>query len=215
MKVTIIPQYRLKPGGLEAARKLFAEGKDLILKHGASNVRIRRWVIGGDIAGIYQASIDFDSMEAFGDYWSSTAGDPDFGDFLSRLRASDSPLEPIGTLQASHIAHYGAEETGDVALVRLWKVEPGRLEEFLGLVQEVIAASNEPGMSVLVQRITVGGNLSGQIVTIGFVESMSKLGAYMDRLENDAELQRLQAQVFGPGGPAQLEAMAISTGLNV
>ncbi len=210
MTITIIPQHRVVPGKLGAAIELFAEGKHLALKHGASDVHVRRFVVGGQIAGVHQAMISFDSMSAYGDYAASINADPAFQQFVARITAADSPLPGISMLQTSTLARFGSDVFGDVALVRRWQVQPGRMDEFLSLVEEVVRASNEPNLHVAVSRINLGGELSGQVVTAGALNSMASLGAYMDRLEHDAELLRLQAQAFGSDSPARLLGMAIS-----
>ena len=214
MQATVIPQYRIKPGRLGDAREMFAEGTQLVLKHGASDVRFRRFVLGGPIVGVHQALIAFDSMEAFGNYWESINADETFTDFAARLNDPDSPVVALGMIQTTNIADFGSGATGDVALVRRWKVHPGRLDGFLALAEEAAAAGHEQDIRVLVRRITVG-DLAGQFITAGFADDMPTLGAYMDRLESDRDLQRIQARAFGPDSPAELLGMAISVGVPI
>ena len=215
MSVTAIAQYRPGPGGPEKARELYAEGKSLLLKNGANAVHFRRFVAGGEFAGIQQVMVDYDSMEAWGEASAKLNADADFQDLLGRVNAPGSPLQFIGLLITQEVATFGDATPGPAALVRLWDVQPGRLDEFLSLVEEVMKVSAGAGLGVAVRRLTIAGESSGRLVTAGSMGSMAALGAYMDSLDTNPELQRIQAQALGPDGPAKLLGMAISAAIEV
>lgn len=213
MSVASLQFWKVKPGCIQDAIESWRAGSKHVRNAGARDVRFRRIVFGGPEAGIHYAMSTFDSVTAYGEFVDAITRDEEFA---RRADRPDAPMTPVGRWLMSEIAHFGAENGGPVSLLRVWRVDHKRMPEFLSLVEEVVDHSNEPSMSVSVSAITVGGEYSGAIVTSGSVPDMATLGAYMDRLETDPELQKLQAKAFGSAdSPGALLGMRVAVDVPV
>lgn len=176
----------------------------------------RRFIVGGPGVNAHYLNTAYPSMSAWAERLEQLNADPVFQAYLQQGQALGLTLTGVGIRRS--LAHFGPPLPAPgslVSLVRTWNVQAGRMEEFLGLVEQVVTRSGDPEMSVGVSQVIVGGENTGRVVTVGAFDSLAKLGGYMDRVASDQELSRLFARATGPDSPAELLTTGISADLPV
>jgi hypothetical protein len=176
----------------------------------------RRFIVGGPFVNAHYLNTEFESMSAWTELMEQLNADPDFQAYLQRGQTLGLTLTGTGIRRS--LAHFGPPlpAPGRLAsVVRTWQVQPGRMDEFLSLAEQVTAASGEPDLSVDVSQLIVGGENTGRVITSGTVGSLAVLGRYMDRVATNQELSRLFARATGPDSPAEMLTVSISVDVPV
>lgn len=217
MSVTVTRFFTVQTDNYPALLEHLKIGRSRAEQRGVSQrFAWRRFIIGGPGANVHYVNSEYPSMSAWAERQEELNADPAFQAYVQQGAALGLTLTGAGIRRS--LAHFGPPLPAPgslVSLVRTWRVEPGRTDEFLGRVEQVVALSGDSEMSVGVSQVIVGGENTGRVITVGTFSSMAALGGFVDRLNSDAELTRLRAQATGPDAPAEMLTTAISADLPV
>ncbi len=89
--------FEVAPANVEEFVALLPEARTIIDKNGGANLRLFQTTVAGPNTGIIRASVEFDSMAAFGAYSDAIAADADFAALTQKAFA-------LGTLTATAVS---------------------------------------------------------------------------------------------------------------
>ena len=196
MSVMMLGMYRIKPGRqqdwLDAAQEFRKHVRRL---GGRAPYRLVRQTFAGEMSGGYVSRTEFDDLAALGDFIARRNNDPEAQPLLASVQSDDFPA----VVTAHHVYQFlyevgdlDGEQVGNAIWRRTWQIKPGRLNDALALSEESAARAMQHGArSVRVVRNVFGGPMTGLYSTFSRFDSLSALGAEIDRSATDPTVQSL------------------------
>jgi hypothetical protein len=98
MAITVAETYRLRPGGLDAARSFFKDMRGFVESLGAKNVRIMHPIGGGERVNDVTLTWEFADGAAFMKFHEDFMASPKREAMLKEVTASNAPVEHVSSL---------------------------------------------------------------------------------------------------------------------
>jgi hypothetical protein len=204
--------WEVKPGKLEELKEIFCEIRTALAHHSDGPVRLLQITHGQGgpanlTAGHCYASADFESGAAYGAYLNSVRSDDSVMKLWAHLHSERTPAIHRGTglLQRFHADGQPPEQAiGSVSLVRAWKIAPGMEPVTQAAGQLIQQHASRYGGYLQVLRPMIAPSQGPNVITSTTFADWTKLGPFLDELNDDEGIQQATAPFRSATPPAQL-----------
>lgn len=188
---------QVKDGQLEGAVALAAEAAKLVGRHGG-DVRFFIAAAAGEQVNSTLFSIEYESPEALGQAFDAMGEDAEMQAFMPRVNGPKSPTV-ITAQSMAMVLPIGRDPKpgqGNILEVHTGRINPGRVEQFLGEAAEVCAFVEANGaVNARALQLTYAGMASGMTALTWELENMRAQAALGSAWFSDAGLA-LQAKMM-------------------
>lgn len=206
MKIRRVDFALLKPGRAQDHIALFHEVGAHLHRLGVGKVVLSRESVAGIGQPRVYAFVDWESPEAYGEFFDTALADSAFQSTWQKLFADDAPSTFLGTALLSELVTYGTEPAnhpGTAAIVRRWKRAHGATEALLNLWEGVAPHVKEHGGYSGIWNLMVAGEATGDLVTGVAFPNMTELGKWLEFIATDDVALRLIAPFQSADPPAE------------
>jgi hypothetical protein len=210
--MTVISTFvgQLKPGRLDDALEMSRKAAKPLERLGAHNVRVLRGLASADTYGDIVFTIEFDSNEAWGEFYDRMMADDELISILAQADGADSPYAHQGVVVGSEIPLGASTGQGSVIQVTISKPLPGRMQDAIDLSVKVGAAFTELGaLGSRLLWMGAAGSQSNTLVLTAEYASTKALGKAADDFLANADGQAIIETAFGPTSPVTVLAQEI------
>lgn len=212
MGIASLVTYRVKPGRMDDFLANIGEAKQVVegLAENLQSIRAFRAAVAGPDTGRVHIEFTYGDMSDWGETYMREESDPDFNAMVARGMGPDSPAELVGRGIQTEITPSAGTETGAAMLAAIGRVKPGRMQEYLGHIEDLnqLALAHGAGR-VRHLMMSVAGPFTGHVVALSEYPDMAALGAAWISRNNDPAWGRAVDSVLGADGPVTLEGQAI------
>ncbi len=211
--------WEVKPGRRGEFVEAFNDLKQAIGAHVDPIVRLMLVSHGqagppGLTTGHCLAVADFETGEAYGNFLDAASSDDAIQQIWSGLHSQTSPVAHRGTGLLHRFNEGGAPAppaTGSVTLVRAWKIAPGMDEVARAAGAVVNKHAEELGGHFQVMRPVTGLSGGPNAIVSHTFPNWAGLGQFLDRLNNDPEIQEVAASFRSATPTGQIVGTHIAT----
>jgi hypothetical protein len=206
-----VDAFDVKPGRYQDALELISDTRPHIERLGGKNIRIARIVTGGPATGGLYGVIEFSSFNSYGNYRRRAAEDADLGSVAEKWAGPDSPVARLESSLQTLIGETGTwPATGTALITRAWDVQPGKLDDFLSLVEDVGPLVEQYYGGTRVFQWTVAGpNTGGIVSTVRFPDESTAM-EYLHDAQSDSDVQDVIEKLSKSNSPARMTSWIVS-----
>jgi hypothetical protein len=196
----------IKPGRMQDHVALFHEVCSNTHRLGAGKVVLNRESVAGIGQPMVYSFVDFDSMDAYGEFMDAALGDDALQASWQKLFAEDSPSTFLGTSLLTELVTYGPEpegQPGTAAIVRRWNGTPEATDAILGVWEKFAPHVQQHGGFNGVWRLYVSGDATGDLITGVAFPNMAALGKWQTFVSTNDEAIKLTGPFLSADPPAR------------
>ena len=192
---------RVQPGRYDEFLSQSLEVSKLYERHGAENIRLMQAVSAGEATNSWTFSSEFENAEAYGAFTEELTADLEMQNFLTRMRAANSPVtvEQISLASEVPLERKGKQGRGDVVEVHVSRIIPGRFEEAIKLTTTACNFAERKGARHgRLFQLSYAGLGSGLFMVSWEYANLRAAGKAMDGWNTDPKGQAIAARMYGP-----------------
>jgi hypothetical protein len=154
---------------------------------------------GGPATGTTFVALEYPSLVAYAEGTAKTEGDAEFEKLISGLDALRTIQSASLYRQVSGPGREGDVPTGSVLQTVSVRVEPGRLDDYVALIEKLRKVSARLGTSntMRVWQATAAGEGTGTVVVGVIYKDLATYAADSTKIQNDSEWQNLVGGLDG------------------
>ena len=205
MTIRRVDSSLIKPGRNQDHVALFHEVSSHIHRLGAGKVVLNRESVAGIGQPMVYCFVDFESMDAYGEFMDAALSDEAMVASWQQLFADDAPSTFLGTALLTELVTYGPEpegHPGTAAIVRRWKGTPGAIDAILDAWEKFAPHVQQHGGFSGVWRLFVAGEATGDLITGVVFPNMAGLGKWQTFVSTNEEAIRIAAPFLSADPPA-------------
>jgi hypothetical protein len=195
---------RCPPGRRDEFMAIALEGMKLFERHGARRTRLLEAMTAGEQHGMHVLTNEFATAEEYGGFVDELYQDAEFGSFLARITAADSPLVIESRSLAAEVPldYHGTATHGGVVEVYVARPVPGRFEACCDLAVRTFEFLSEHGATnCRLTQLRNAGSRTGALVATWEFENMRGRGVADDLWWTDAKGRAIMDELMGTATP--------------
>lgn len=212
MRVIHATLSRVKPGRQNDAVGMAVEAGKLLTRHGAETCRLFLAGPAGEASGTQVLVAEFPSSEAWGIWSDELEKDHETELLMERVSREDSPVVIESQGLGAQLLDRPTDKRGRIVEAYMSRVTPGRLEDAMGLANDVFEFVETNGAvngQLMVQMLA--GSQTDLLLATWELPDMRTLGRIGDLYMSDAKGLEIMARVTGADSPITTVSSGVYT----